>query len=58
MSKLIGFTQKRIESETCPPGQDRVWLRDSGEAKLYLSVAAGGTKTFYLYSKINGAPAT
>jgi integrase len=56
MAEIIGFTQRKLEGLTCPAGKDRVFFRDREIAKLVLQVTGSGTRTFYVYMKIEGRP--
>src|SRR5262245_10936759 len=55
MSRL-NFTKKVLDAlDPAEPGK-RVYLYDSGEPGLIISVTDRGQKSFYLYKKIQGKP--
>lgn len=51
---LLAFTAKRIEEYECPPGVDRIELRDANCKGLRLRVTAAGVKTFCTVRRVNG----
>lgn len=51
----VNFTTKTLEAIT-PPIKGRNYYYDTKEDKLVLDVTAGGSKTFYVYQRINGKP--
>lgn len=56
MGKLFLFTQLKIDSLSIPEHGKRAYYKDEKEAGLILDVRSSGSKSFYLYKKINGRP--
>jgi len=56
MNKKFNFTQDTINNAPLPAKGKRAYYRDEKEAGLVLDVRASGSKSFYLYKKINGKP--
>lgn len=56
MQKKFNFTKTDIDSLPLPRKGKREYYRDSKEAGLVLDARASGSKSFYLYKKINGKP--
>ncbi len=56
MNKKFNFTQATIDNAPLPAKGKRAYYRDEKEAGLVLDVRASGSKSFYLYKKINGKP--
>lgn len=55
MSK-INFTQASLNSLSCPADKKRMDVHDSKCLGLIVTVFASGTKTFYVYKRVNGRP--
>lgn len=56
MNKPFNFTQSSIDALPLPPKEKRAYYKDEKEKGLILDVRPSGTKSFYLYRKINGKP--
>lgn len=56
MGNKFNFTQPAIENVSLPSKGKRAYYRDDKEAGLVLDVRSSGSKSFYLYKKINGKP--
>lgn len=56
MTKKFNFTQSAINTLPLPDKGKRVYYRDEKEIGLVLDVRASGSKSFYLYKKIDGKP--
>jgi len=52
----INFTKKSIDALSLPPKGKRTYYYDTKSRGLTLCVTPTGTKTFYLYRKIDGRP--
>ncbi len=56
MNKKFNFTKAVINTLPLPEKGKRAYYYDEKEAGLVLDVRASGTKSFYLYKKIEGKP--
>jgi integrase len=56
VSKKFNFTQVTIEALPLPDKGKRAYYRDEKEDGLVIDVRPSGSKSFYLYKKINGRP--
>ncbi len=56
MNKKFNFTQSLIDDLPFPEKGKRAYYSDEKEAGLIIDVKASGSKSFYLYKKINGRP--
>ncbi len=56
MSKKFNFTKANIDALPTPPKGKRAYYRDEKEDGLIIDVRPSGSKSFYLYKKINGKP--
>ena len=56
VSEQFNFTKKDLDHLVLPPAGKRTYFRDSKTPGLQLMVTDKGTKTFYLYKKIQGRP--
>lgn len=56
LNKRFNFTKADIDNLPFPAKGKREYYRDEKEAGLVLDVRASGSKSFYLYKKINGKP--
>ena len=56
VSEQFNFTKKDLDHLDLPPAGKRIYFRDSKTPGLQLMVTDKGTKTFYLYKKIQGRP--
>ncbi len=54
--KVINFTQAIIDALPLPPKGKRAYYKDQVETGLTLDVKSSGSKSYYLYKKINGRP--
>jgi integrase len=57
MGSKFNFTTERIGKLVCPVGKDREYYFDAATPALTVCVTAVGTKTFYLYRRVQGRPA-
>ena len=55
-NKKFNFTKEAIEALPVPPKGKRAYYRDEKQAGLILDVKPSGSKSFYLYKKIDGKP--
>ena len=55
-SKTINFTKVALERLVLPPAGKRAYYYDEKEKGLIIDVRPSGTKSFYLYKKLNGKP--
>ena len=56
IARKIRFTVASLELMNPPKGKDRVWCYDEKTPGLAFMATVGGSKSFYLYRKINGRP--
>jgi integrase len=56
MSNKINFTKASIDTLPCPEKGKRAYYYDTNEKGLILDVKPSGSKSFYLYRKIDGKP--
>lgn len=56
ISKRVAFTMQRLAAAAVPAGKGRQFIYDSVSPGLCLMVTEGGSKSFYLYRKVNGRP--
>jgi len=56
MTKTFNFTQEHINALPIPEKGKRAYYRDTQEKGLVLDVRPSGSKSFYLYKKIDGRP--
>lgn len=55
-TNTFNFTKERIDSLPLPAKGKRAYCKDEKEAGLILDIRPSGSKTFYLYKKIDGKP--
>lgn len=55
-NREINFTKAALEKLPAPSKGKRVYYNDTRERGLILAVTSGGSKTFYLYKRIDGKP--
>ncbi|TFF37938.1 tyrosine-type recombinase/integrase [Mucilaginibacter psychrotolerans] len=55
-AKTFNFTKPALIALKLPDSGSRIYYRDTREKGLILDVRASGTKSFYLYKKIDGRP--
>jgi integrase len=55
-SQTLNFTKVALSDLVLPAAGKRAYYRDEREKGLILDVKPSGTKTFYLYKKIDGKP--
>lgn len=56
MSNKFNFTKASIDDLPCPEKGKRAYYYDTNERGLILDVKPSGSKSFYLYRKIDGKP--
>jgi len=56
MAERLKFTKRAVEALTTEAGKDRTYYYDTVVPSLCVSVAAGGTKSFFVYRKVRGRP--
>ncbi len=56
MTKRLKFTKQAIEKLVTEPGAERTYYYDLVTPALCVSVARGGTKSFFIYRRIQGKP--
>ena len=54
--KDFNFTQAKLDALLLPAQGKRAYYRDAGQAGLIIDVRSSGSKSFYLYKKIEGKP--
>jgi integrase len=52
----VNFTKAVLDAATCPPGRDRVYLYDAKTPGLAFLITDKGSRTFYLYRRIDNRP--
>jgi len=55
-TRSFAFTTKRVEAETCPADKSRVYVRDARCSSLWLAITGNGTRTYFVYRRVNGKP--
>ncbi len=56
MPRRLALTQKNIDKLKPAPQGKRLYIHDTQVTKLQLMVTDTGSKTFYVYQKVNGKP--